>query len=337
MGPADTNSHAITPARQQCGRAWMVGTAFVVGMGLYTAVPTPLAAQAAPAVADSSVGTVVGVVRDASGRPIADAVVYLTGQRRDVRTRADGAFRLPVPARGRYTVGARRLGYRGVSEEVRLDTGVTRIDLEMERLPDYLSSVITTANRGGLSGVVLDTDGNPVPNATVQPIGGGVGSTRTNAQGEFFLGVKGGKYLLRLDKPGLRRQIVGVTVPKDTGRRMVATMAIQIGKPNPQEGANLFDMQQRVIRASPVWQRLVTREDMIKFGSKDAQQVARRFSASPVRDDECALLDGGPGRAPLWAIDVEEIEFMETTAKPAPLRPPPGAEFACRHVVWLRR
>ncbi len=313
----------------------MIGSAILIGTAVCTIVPAQVAAQAAPVSADSAVGAVVGVVRDATGRPIADAVVYLAGVRREARTRADGAFRLSIPARGRYTVGARKLGYRGVSEEVRLDTGVTRIDLEMERLPDFLSSVITTANRGGLSGVVLDTDGNPVPNATVQPIGGGVGATRTNAQGEFFLGVKGGTYLLRLDKAGLRRQIVGVTVPKDSGRRMVATMAIQTEKPNPREGANLFDMQQRVIRASPVWQRLVTREDMIKFGSRDAQQVARRFASSPVSDEECAKLDGGPAWAPLWAIDVDEIEFMETTAAPGPRIPMAG--MPCRHVVWLRR
>ncbi len=284
--------------------------------------------------ADSVVGSVTGFVRDPSGQPVRDAMVYLSGQRLQARTRADGSYWLPISAKGKYSLGARKVGYRGVSDDIRADTGVTRVDLELERLPEFLPSMVTTAVRGGLSGLVLDEGGNPVANARVMAIGGG-SSTQTDERGEFFIPVRSGKYLVRVDKEGLRRRVIGVTVPKDQGRRMVATLAVQTTPPNPREGANLFDLNQALIRGSPVWQRIVTREDLIRMGVQDAQAVARRFAASPILDDECATLDGGPSTAPLWAIDVQEIEFMVTTAAPPPIRT--DGPFPCRHMVWLRR
>lgn len=290
-----------------------------------------LAGQATPA----SVGSVIGTVRDATGRPIADAIVYLTELRREARTRADGMFRLEIRAPASYTIGARALGYRGVSQRLRLDTGVTRVAFELERLPEFLKSVVTTATRGGLSGVVLDDAGNPLANADVRALGAGVGGTRTDSLGEFFVPVKSGRLLVRVDKPGYRRHLVSVTVPPGDGRRMTASLSVQVEKPSPMEGTNLFDLQQRLVRANPVWQRLVTREDLLKFGDQNAQQVAGRFAAQPMSDEECAKLDGGPAEAPLWTIDVQEIEFMETTAAPPPRIP--RVPTQCRHVVWLRR
>lgn len=313
-------------------RAARIGGGF---LALMLGASAPLTAQSVSIRSDSVVGRVTGVVTDSLRRPIADAVVYLSGVRREVRTRSDGSYVLNIPARGRYTLGARKLGFLRASEEVKLDSGVTRVDFELTRLPDFLPSVITTAARGGLSGVVLEKNGTPVPNAVVTPLGAGVGGTRTNGDGEFFLAVNGGNYLVRFDKPGLRTHLISVTVPKEQGKRMTATMDVQLNKPNPIEGVRLFDLRQRLIRANPVWQRLVTREDLERFGHENAFQVARRFTASPLTNDECATLDGGTAQVPLWAIDVDEIEFMETTASPPPRIPP--FPPVCRHVVWLRR
>lgn len=307
------------------------------GVALALSMPAPravLAAQTSPARSDSIVGSVIGFVRDPAGQPVRDALVYLSGQRLQARTRADGSYYLSINAPGKYTLGARKVGYRGVSDQITVDTGATRVDLELERLPEYLPSSVTTAVRGGLSGLVVDENRTPIANATVTPIGAGTG-TRTNEQGEFFIPVRGGKYLVRFEKRGLSRRIVSVSVPKDSGRRMVATMNAQTERPNPREGANLFDLHQELIRGNPVWQRVVTREELVKMGVQDAQQVARRFTASPIIDEECARIDGGPSVAPLWSIDMQEIEFMVTTAAPPPVRV--DGPFPCRHTVWLRR
>lgn len=293
-----------------------------------------LAAQTSTVVRDSVAGSVSGFVRDTAGQPVRDALVYLSGQRLEARTRADGSYWLAVNSPGKYTLGARKVGYRGVSDQITADTGATRVDLELERLPEYLTAIVTTAIRGGLSGLVIDANGIPVPDAAVTAIGAGTGS-RTNARGEFFIPVRSGRYLVRFEKAGLTRRLVSVTVPSNEGRRMVTTMLRQTGRANPREGANLFDLMGELIRASPVWQRLVTREDLLRIGARDAQQVAARFSASPVVNDECAKLDGGPSIAPLWSIDVQEIEFMVTTAAPPPTNI--DGPFPCRHTVWLRR
>ena len=316
-----------------CGRIPVLLFGAALGLSLPTSHAV-LTAQSSSAPRDSIVGSVIGFVRDPTGQPIRDALVYLNGQRPEARTRADGSYYLAVSARGKYTLGARKVGYRGVSDQITADTGVTRVDLELERLPEFLAASVTTALRGGLSGLVVDENGTPIANATVTAIGAGTGG-RTNDQGEFFIPVKGGKFLVRFEKRGLSRRIMSVSVPKDSGRRMLATMRVETEKPNPREGANLFDLNQALIRASPVWQRLVTREDLVRFGVQDAQQVARRFGASPIVDEECAKIDGGPSVAPLWSIDVQEIEFMVTTAAPPPTRV--DGPFPCRHTVWLRR
>ena len=175
----------------------------------------------------------------------------------------------------------------------------------------------------------------------VRALGAGRGATKTDSLGEFYLPVKTGRYLVALERPGFARRLVSVTVPPDAGRRMTASMMALQEKPNPIEGANLFDLQQRLIRANPVWTRWVSREDLARFGSQNAQQVAQRFSATPIDGMECAKLDGGPQEALLWTIDVSEIEFMETTSAPARRRvsvpEQAGLRTRCRHVVWLRR
>jgi len=319
---------------QRARRVPLLFTCATLALAALSPLPSAAHAQAAQPVRDSIVGSVSGVVRDASGQPVRDAVVYLTGQRFESRTRADGSYWLAITRPGKYTLGARKVGYRGVSDEVMADTGANRIDLEMERLPEVLASVVTRADRGGLSGLVVDERGTPVPNATVSPLGSGR-RTQTNERGEFFVPVNTGKYLVRLEKPGMQRRTVSIAVPKDEGRRMVVTMAPETTRPNPRYGANLFDLNEQLLRASPVWQRLVTREELMRMGVQDAQQVARRFAASPIIDEECAKLDGGPSTAPLWAIDVQEIEFMITTTEPPPKRI--EGMFPCRHTVWLRQ
>jgi len=228
-----------------------------------------------------------------------------------------------------------------------MDTGSTAIVVELSRSYTSLPAVVSKATRGGLAGIVRDSSGSPVAGAEVRANGAGVGATKTNHAGQFFLAVKGGRYFVRIEKSGYRRQMVSVTVPTNEGRQIVAALSPQNGNRNPREAANLFDLQQRMIRANPVWSRFVSREDITNFNVRNAKQIAQRFAAKLLDDDECALIDGGPLDAPLWSIDADEIEFMETTAASPRRRTGAPAIFdgtsrsiarrACRHVVWLRK
>lgn len=302
------------------------------------ALPAPggvsLAAQAAPT-SGKLISTITGTVRDTAGRAVPEAIVYLAELRRSMRTRADGTFSLPDLTPGDYTIGVRVLGFVPVSERIRIDTGTTSVVFELTPALTSLPSVVTKASRGGLSGVILDGDGKPLRATEIRVQGAGVGGAKTDSLGEFFIPVKAGHYLVRVEKPGFERQLVSVTVPPGEGRRMSAALRQLERPPNPIEGANLFDMNHRMIRANPVWARYVTREDLLSFGSQNAQQVAQRYTASPLIDWECAKINGGPATAPLWSIDASEIEFMETTAAPPPRRIP--LPYPCRHVVWLRK
>lgn len=312
----------------------MIRARMMLGLVMLLMAAGPAAAQRTSAAAKVG-STITGIVRDTAGRAVPEAIVYLSELRRSMRTRADGSFSLPDLTPGDYTIGVRVLGFVPISERIRIDTGTTSVVFEVTPALTSLPSVVTNASRGGLSGVILDGDGNPLRATEIRVQGAGVGGAKTDSLGEFFIPVKAGHYLVRVEKPGFERQLVSVTVPAGEGRRMSAALRQLEQPPNPIEGANLFDMNHRMIRANPVWARYVTREDLLSFGSQNAQQVAQRYTASPLIDWECAKINGGPATAPLWSIDASEIEFMETTAAPPPRRIP--LPYPCRHVVWLRK
>jgi iron complex outermembrane receptor protein len=87
-----------------------------VALAAALAAPLGLAAQA---------GTIVGAVRDTAGRPLAGAVVVITGLARSAVADGDGRYRLaPVPP-GMHAVLARALGHRPRLDSVRVAPGDT--------------------------------------------------------------------------------------------------------------------------------------------------------------------------------------------------------------------
>jgi hypothetical protein len=69
-----------------------------------------------------------------------------------------------------------------------------------------------------------------------------------------------------------------------------------------------------------VWSNIYTREDINRTGIEDGVQLAR-LGANKNMDDTCsAIIDGGPRRLPLWAIETADIEAMETYTTPPPRR-----------------
>ncbi|WLT31967.1 carboxypeptidase-like regulatory domain-containing protein [Geothrix sp. PMB-07] len=79
--------------------------------------------------AQESVGTIVGVVRDAKGAPVAGARLELTGPKligqRGTTTNEKGEYRLPLVLPGEYFLAVRKEGFIGSKGEIRLSAGQT--------------------------------------------------------------------------------------------------------------------------------------------------------------------------------------------------------------------
>jgi hypothetical protein len=261
--------------------------------------------------------TISGVVTDTLGNFISEADVFITSLKRRVRTREDGTFTFDKLKPGVYALGARSLGYVASSYRVAVSEYGGTVHIKMIRIGFALPSMVTTAERGGLSGVIGDTAYGAMPGVQVRVIGH-EGNTETDSTGAFFLPLKPGRYMVELKRAGFTNQRVGVTIPEREGRKIAAWMVPREGKPNPLEGANVFELGQRMMRASPVWSKFYTREDMAKLGVTEIRQVMN-MSAMKLVDPDCqVLIDGGPRTMPAWQLSASDVEFVELyTDRPA--------------------
>lgn len=81
------------------------------------------------------VSVIAGVVRDAEGRPVAEARVYFTdgpGPLPDIAalTGRDGAFALSAPSDGHYVLGCSAEGFEPARQSVTV-SGARRIDVHV--------------------------------------------------------------------------------------------------------------------------------------------------------------------------------------------------------------
>ena len=87
-------------------------------------------------------------------------------------------------------------------------------------------------------------------------------------------------------------------------------MVPQDGPPNPVEGRDLFEMDQRMIREHGIGTRYYSREDLEKSGEQFLEGIARRVANG--RTNDCMVTVGGTNHAlPLWALTTAELEFVE--------------------------
>ncbi|WP_219994686.1 carboxypeptidase regulatory-like domain-containing protein [Actinokineospora spheciospongiae] len=124
------------------------------------------------------VGTLAGHVTDAAGgAPVAGATVVITGpSNRTLTTDATGAYGSVLPV-GDYTVAVSAFGYGSGSgtATVTEDETVTR------------EVVLTPVARHTVSGTVLDAQGGPVANATVQVLSTPIPAVTTDAAGAYSI------------------------------------------------------------------------------------------------------------------------------------------------------
>ncbi|WP_193767561.1 carboxypeptidase regulatory-like domain-containing protein [Halorientalis pallida] len=122
-------------------------------------------------------GTIAGTVTDTNGNALAGATVTVNGQ--STTTASDGSYSLTV-APSDYTVEANADGYQSATQQATVTEGdTTTVDFSL------------TPEDGTISGVVQDTNGNNLVDATVTANGQ---STTTASDGSYSLTVAPGTY-----------------------------------------------------------------------------------------------------------------------------------------------
>lgn len=273
-------------------------------------------AAAAPIQAQETVaGSIRGFVVDDKDQPIADADVLVEQLRSRMRTSSAGRFAFIGVKDGKYTVVVRSIGYETQTVRVTVRDSIASVRVKMVRASFSLPALVTTVSRGGLSGVVADTGYQPLSGVHVRVMGVSE-SARTDTSGRFFLPIQPGRYLVRLDRDGFARQLIGVTVPENEGREIAAWMVPKRGSDNPQIGANLFDLNMRMMRMGPATSKLFSREDIERIGKRDVLTLVREGAGYLVSADCRVTVNGGPQTKAIWELYADNIEFVEIAEIP---------------------
>lgn len=256
-----------------------------------------------------------GFVVDTAGNPIPGAEVIVPGLRRRVFTRADGSFRLDSTPVGKYEMRARKIGFAAQVRTFEVDSagGVGQFSL-LPIVPN-LPAMLTSANRKGLSGNVADLEYTPVPRATVRVLGMGL-STRTDSIGDFFLPAEPGKYMVSIAKDSFTTKLIGVVVPKDSGRHVNAWLMPSIGTIPKEEFWNVEDFRERAAWAKPQRRVLFTHEDLVRMRIEWGYDAIAATSSAfrqmePYSKDCMVVINGGPDIANIANITVDDIETIE--------------------------
>lgn len=270
-------------------------------------------------------GILVGIVVDSVGRAIEDVEITLGGRDAGTRTGPDGVFRLTDVAEGDHDLRARRIGFGPQAARVVVGPEGGRVIIVLRAHAAVLEPIVTSAARGGLSGVISDTVLRPLEGAQVRVFGAGGQWTLTDSAGSFFLPVRGGSYMIRVSAEGHETRLLSVRVPSDSGRWV--GVLLREGEPTVRERIAQEELRWRLAWRQGVMTSFFTREDLAKWGGLPLTNVVRMGAMKPFDSSCMALVNGGPERVPFWLYDADELESVEVY---------PGAE--CPAVfVWLRR
>jgi hypothetical protein len=244
------------------------------------------------------------------GNPIDSVELFITALKRRMMSAPDGAFRFDDVKSGTYDVTTRRLGYLPQLRRVKVgdEGGTTAFSL----IPYVrgLPPVVSSSPRGGLSGVIGDTAYNIVSGAQISVVASDRRAV-SDSTGSFFMDLKPGKYMVHVKAPGFASRLVSVTIPNDSGRRMVVWLSASSGGGSGMEAWVMDSLTQRLLRRNPVWSTIYSREDINRSGMTEAVQLATIGARNPVGESCPAFIDGGPRTAPIWAFSASDIESME--------------------------
>lgn len=261
--------------------------------------------------------TITGIVMDSAHVPLENAIVKLVKPRREVRTNANGIFRLTDLDTGTYELTVRRIGYdMAVQRYIVPDSGgVARfcLFLDITALP----AIVTSAPRGGIQGVVGDTALALVRGAEVRLLGENQ-LTYSDSAGGFFFPAKPGPYSIAVKKEGYGTQVVGVTVPKDSGRKIV----VWLGSPprNPNQMALAIEGMRWNILMTPSFRYHRVMAEELARSELSVEQLIRVRGRANVQDDCEAHIAGTNFSLPIYMLDKSEITMIEIVEAPLTAR-----------------
>jgi len=308
-------------------------------------------AQVAPSA--GAPATLAGVVRDSAGNGLRDVEVLIRGTTHATRTNENGEFTLAGVAPGTYRAFFRRLGFQSVEYNWQPDPGErTEVSVGLEPIAQNLDPVVVRADEdkrfsahASIQGIVVDSAGNPIPEAEVNVIGsGGAGMTRANG-GFLFKPLAIGTYVIRVRKFGYSPATLTVELHQDDDRELYIRMqplavgldpVVVYGQSGLGKNAawDDFEKRRRWVDASS---QIIGPDALRKFGSLGLDDVAKstllpmtdgsqqrtpaRFrpgamqsgmSSYSMAGDACVLLNGTFAmQQPLGMFRADEIELVE--------------------------
>jgi hypothetical protein len=265
--------------------------------------------QGGPATPMPAPRVIVGLVTDESNRPLEGIAITISKPRRVARTNAKGEFRIDSIEPGKYSITVRRIGFEPAATEIEVKQSGGSARICMAEEATHLAPLTTSVFRGGLSGTISDTTYMLLPGAEVRAQAANAVAT-TDSAGEFFLDLKKGEYAVVVQKKGYGRQIVSVSIPADSGRKIAVWLGRADGWDN-RMASDLDDMQRRKLLLPGSRYKVLTHEGLSST-SMNLEQSIRVKSVANV-SDECDVMIGGSGgvTVPLWSLQKEEVEFIE--------------------------
>jgi len=295
-----------------------------------------LALAPSTALAQESVGTLRGVVRNETGRPIEYALVALdpTGAKRETRTDRDGQFSFPGASPGQHAIRVTFVGYRPHDRTVQVPGGTVDIEVTLERLVPTLAGVEVTAKRSGLYGSVIAKDSLlPVPDARIEVLGARASDT-TATDGIFnFPKLKPGSYIVRVRHSQFESRNVSIVVPAEG-----ATQLDLVVERGPLSRDSHMEQLYREMDQRLHWKgttsAMISREELkgLPTAGVDAALFAvpqvMKAGFYPGRDGwkgACLFVDGIPRPgARIDEFPIEQIEAIEVYGPPMNRSDPSG-------------
>lgn len=305
-------------------------------------------------VAAQAPASLTGTVRDSAGAPLRDVEVILRDSNRATRSDERGQFLLNDVAPGAYVIWFRRLGYRSVEFNWPARVGErTSVEVALQEIPRQLDPIVvraeedkTARSRASILGLVIDTEGNAIPEAEVQLVGANAsGMTRMNG-GFLFRPLATGTYVIRVRKLGFEPGTVTLQLVQGDDREVVIRMHPLAAGLDP----TVVTERSGYGRDQVAWDELERRKRWVSFKSRllgpedlrafygtsldyalvrtglnsprpparaQAMHIDPRGTQGPntnltVSGDACILINGKePVRLPLSLYSADDIELLE--------------------------
>lgn len=255
--------------------------------------------------------TLVGIVVDTTSVALDSIDVYIASLKKRTISDANGRFRFDDVKPGTYDVTARRIGYYPQVHKVKIDDNGGTAVFALVPVARVLAPVVTVSARGGLSGVIGDTSYRALPGAEISVLASQYHTT-ADSLGGFYLPLKPGKYMVRVKLEGYMPRLTSVSIPPDSGRRLMVWLA----PPNPRESPERAIFNSMALHERMLWRKpsssVFTREDILNSSSTELMDFVNRGRWESKVNDNCpAIIDGGPQTMAIWELHPAEIETIE--------------------------